>query len=374
MIPPPCCSSCGSARRSWSPQSQRREPNTSPVRQAECKRTETGCARSGCPTMTAIGVPPTASRKTTNRAGIPPLSGIAVSATTASDAIAVRRNCATASAATSTSGGLFASTAAVLASATSSAGSSWASLASSIAAGAVSPTATTSRWRAASGRADGIEPERASAARGHEKMRPPRRAQQPKSSKPLVAHAVDRQGHDPLAGRRYDDRPPRAKFGKTTLYCDLLGRPKQTRRSTPSHFIHTRLWVAPTAKPHRPEKNAARRILFRWGRLFRCTRLQSPSREISWHDATGSESRYLIMAHGRPARPNRSEPGGRENGSDAALSWAPVPKTFRAGDGSLPQPWEDIFGPLRKGAIDDLVLVGQCGQSIDARVATLTGH
>jgi riboflavin-specific deaminase-like protein len=40
----------------------------------------------------------------------------------------------------------------------------------------------------------------------------------------------------------------------------------------------------------------------------------------------------------------------------------------------LPQPWEDIFGPLRKGAIDDLVLVGQCGQSIDARVATPTGH
>lgn len=81
-----------------------------------------------------------------------------------------------------------------------------------------------------------------------------------------------------------------------------------------------------------------------------------------------------MMAPGRPARPNRSEPGGRENGSGAALSWAPVPKTFRSGDGSLPQPWEDIFGPLREGAIDDLVLVGQCGQSIDARVATLTGH
>src|SRR5262249_60238423 len=80
------------------------------------------------------------------------------------------------------------------------------------------------------------------------------------------------------------------------------------------------------------------------------------------------------MARSRPARPNRSEPGGRENGSGAALSWAPVAKTFRSGDGSLPQPWEDIFGPLREGAIDDLVLVGQCGQSIDARVATLTGH
>ena len=80
------------------------------------------------------------------------------------------------------------------------------------------------------------------------------------------------------------------------------------------------------------------------------------------------------MAHGRPAWPDRSKPGGRENASGAALSWAPVPKTFRSDDGSLPQPWEDIFGPLRKGAIDDLVLVGQCGQSIDARVATLTGH
>jgi len=40
----------------------------------------------------------------------------------------------------------------------------------------------------------------------------------------------------------------------------------------------------------------------------------------------------------------------------------------------LPQPWEDIFGPLRRGAVDELVLVGQCGQSIDARVATSTGH
>jgi riboflavin-specific deaminase-like protein len=51
-----------------------------------------------------------------------------------------------------------------------------------------------------------------------------------------------------------------------------------------------------------------------------------------------------------------------------------VPATFRAGIGSLPQPWEQIFGPLRRGAVDDLVLVAQCGQSIDARIATPTGH
>jgi riboflavin-specific deaminase-like protein len=55
-------------------------------------------------------------------------------------------------------------------------------------------------------------------------------------------------------------------------------------------------------------------------------------------------------------------------------SWPPVPETFRAGVGSLPQPWEDVFGPLRHGTVDDLVLVAQCGQSIDARIATPTGH
>jgi diaminohydroxyphosphoribosylaminopyrimidine deaminase / 5-amino-6-(5-phosphoribosylamino)uracil reductase len=57
-------------------------------------------------------------------------------------------------------------------------------------------------------------------------------------------------------------------------------------------------------------------------------------------------------------------------------SWASVPATFRSVDGSRPltQPWEDIFGPLRQGAVDDLVLVAQLGQSLDARIATPTGH
>ena len=39
-----------------------------------------------------------------------------------------------------------------------------------------------------------------------------------------------------------------------------------------------------------------------------------------------------------------------------------------------PSPGRTIFGPLRQGAVDDLVLVGQCGQSIDARIATPSGH
>jgi riboflavin-specific deaminase-like protein len=59
---------------------------------------------------------------------------------------------------------------------------------------------------------------------------------------------------------------------------------------------------------------------------------------------------------------------------DPDSSWANVPRTFRRVDGSLPPPWEAIFGPLRHGAVDDLVVVAQCGQSIDARVATPSGH
>ena len=54
-------------------------------------------------------------------------------------------------------------------------------------------------------------------------------------------------------------------------------------------------------------------------------------------------------------------------------SWARVPQMFRARE-PLPAPWEERFGPLRSGAIDDLVVVGQFGQSLDGRVATETGH
>lgn len=59
--------------------------------------------------------------------------------------------------------------------------------------------------------------------------------------------------------------------------------------------------------------------------------------------------------------------------SSNAASWASVPQTFRRG-ASLPAPWEDIFGPLRRGRVDDLMVVGQFGQSIDARIATPSGQ
>lgn len=54
--------------------------------------------------------------------------------------------------------------------------------------------------------------------------------------------------------------------------------------------------------------------------------------------------------------------------------WPQVPHQLRALIAPLPPPWEDIFGSLRVGKIDDLVVVGQIGQSLDGRVATTTGR
>jgi len=79
-----------------------------------------------------------------------------------------------------------------------------------------------------------------------------------------------------------------------------------------------------------------------------------------------------MIANEPPAKPNSIRAGDVEN--DADPSWAAVPACFRNDDVFLPPPWEDVFGPLRHGRIDDLVVVGQCGQSIDARIATPGGH
>jgi riboflavin-specific deaminase-like protein len=62
------------------------------------------------------------------------------------------------------------------------------------------------------------------------------------------------------------------------------------------------------------------------------------------------------------------DPGGN------AGTWREVPAAFRACGIPLPAPWEARFGPLRRGAVDKLVVVGQIGQSIDGRIATVTGH
>jgi diaminohydroxyphosphoribosylaminopyrimidine deaminase/5-amino-6-(5-phosphoribosylamino)uracil reductase len=65
---------------------------------------------------------------------------------------------------------------------------------------------------------------------------------------------------------------------------------------------------------------------------------------------------------------------GPDDPADNAQNWFPVPSRFRTSLEPLPEPWEARFGPLRQGTVDHLVIVGQIGQSIDGRIATVTGH
>lgn len=60
--------------------------------------------------------------------------------------------------------------------------------------------------------------------------------------------------------------------------------------------------------------------------------------------------------------------------SAAADRWAEFMDAFRGSGGPLPPTWDTIFGPLRAGTADGLVVVGQIGQSLDGRIATPSGH
>src|SRR2546421_3035618 len=82
------------------------------------------------------------------------------------------------------------------------------------------------------------------------------------------------------------------------------------------------------------------------------------------HLSVGSKGpREDITHQGDP-----DDPGANAN------HWFQVPSRFRTSSGPLSPPWEGRFGPLRQGKIDHLVVVGQIGQSIDGRIATVTGH
>jgi diaminohydroxyphosphoribosylaminopyrimidine deaminase/5-amino-6-(5-phosphoribosylamino)uracil reductase len=54
--------------------------------------------------------------------------------------------------------------------------------------------------------------------------------------------------------------------------------------------------------------------------------------------------------------------------------WRDALTAIRAGRCHGTSYWESIFGPLGAGRVDDLLVVGQIGQSLDGRAATATGH
>jgi diaminohydroxyphosphoribosylaminopyrimidine deaminase / 5-amino-6-(5-phosphoribosylamino)uracil reductase len=63
----------------------------------------------------------------------------------------------------------------------------------------------------------------------------------------------------------------------------------------------------------------------------------------------------------------------RDTGAVLGDGWAGVPTAFRARK-PLWAPWDALFGPLQTGAVDEMVVIGQVGQSIDGRIATDSGR
>src|SRR5713101_7830369 len=64
-----------------------------------------------------------------------------------------------------------------------------------------------------------------------------------------------------------------------------------------------------------------------------------------------------------------------ETRESAESSWESVPELVRSVSSSrLPSSWEALFGPLRAGNVDNLLVFGQIGQSLDGKVATNSGH
>src|SRR5438128_40350 len=53
--------------------------------------------------------------------------------------------------------------------------------------------------------------------------------------------------------------------------------------------------------------------------------------------------------------------------------WTEVPHLIRCGK-AFPEPWESLFGGLRATSSARPITVGQIGQSLDGRIATLSGH
>jgi riboflavin-specific deaminase-like protein len=78
----------------------------------------------------------------------------------------------------------------------------------------------------------------------------------------------------------------------------------------------------------------------------------------------------------KPAAKASSGPGKNHSPSDGSVSnsWAKFAQSFRNSAEPLPLPWGELFEPLRTGAVDELVVIAQIGQSLDGRIATTSGH
>src|SRR5436190_19787746 len=102
--------------------------------------------------------------------------------------------------------------------------------------------------------------------------------------------------------------------------------------------------------------------------------MKSPLHERPLIAADHEVGRPLLSVSSKGPCEDMTHQGEPDDPAGNARDWFQVPSQFRTSLAPLPEPWETRFGPLRRGTIDHLVVVGQIGQSIDGRIATVTGH
>jgi len=85
-----------------------------------------------------------------------------------------------------------------------------------------------------------------------------------------------------------------------------------------------------------------------------------------------------VSSRSTPAAVTETSAGGRENNAatdeQIISSWLEFAQSFRGPSQLVVPPWTELFGPLKTGRVDDLVVVAQIGQSLDGRIATVSGH
>ena len=119
---------------------------------------------------------------------------------------------------------------------------------------------------------------------------------------------------------------PERNSAKATLNGDM-SRPARTERQRNTRTLDHRRSPAPPA--------ACRTIVFAKTGVF-----------------TVSLSKYHDTMATDPKEPQRQVTRGAARG-DNPDTWAEVPRMLRESEFLLPPPWQDIFGPLRRGLVDE---------------------
>jgi riboflavin-specific deaminase-like protein len=186
----------------------------------------------------------------------------------------------------------------------------------------------------------------------------------------LSVEPFDRQSEERFAPTADEHWPSGVEFGDPAIDANLPFGTEQTRNHAISDRTHLSsyqnfLWPSALIGKHRDPYAHS-------GRNTNCFVPAYCEKRFFYE---GKRPVPLKNSYTPAAKTSRSA---GENHSpidgDASNLWAEFAQSFRNLVQPLPSPWGDLFEPLQTGAVDDLVVIAQIGQSLDGRIATASGH